>query len=117
MRIGSLTRVAALCVVAFSCLTSAFAAPPAGDPIKIGAIFGVTGPAAYLGAPEEKTARMVVDSINRDGGILGRQVQLPFHSAQEFDSHYTRGRRLRRADGIGGALWAAITPMLNMPDQ
>ena len=45
-------------------------------PDKVGAIFGVTGPAAYLGAPEEKTARMLIDDINKSGGILGRQVQL-----------------------------------------
>ncbi len=65
-------RAALFCALILSCITPAFAA----DPIKIGAIFGVTGPAAYLGAPEEKTARMVVDDINRNGGILGRQVQL-----------------------------------------
>jgi branched-chain amino acid transport system substrate-binding protein len=81
MRIGrtatsSALRALACWALALSCLSSAFAAPAGGDPIKIGAIFGVTGPASYLGAPEEKTARMVVDDINKNGGILGRQVQL-----------------------------------------
>ena len=71
-RIEAGARTALFCALILSCLSPAFAA----DPIKIGAIFGVTGPAAYLGAPEEKTARMVVDDINRIGGILGRQVQL-----------------------------------------
>jgi branched-chain amino acid transport system substrate-binding protein len=46
------------------------------DTIKIGAIFGVTGPAAYLGAPEDKTARMWADEVNKSGGILGKKVQL-----------------------------------------
>jgi len=73
MRIGQIGGAAAL---VFLALSSAFAAPAGGGPIKIGAIFGVTGPAAYLGAPEEKTARMLVDEMNRSGGILGRQVQL-----------------------------------------
>jgi branched-chain amino acid transport system substrate-binding protein len=76
MRIGSIAKAAIFFVVGLSCLFSAYASPAGGDPIKIGAIFGVTGPAAYLGAPEEKTARMVVDGINKSGGILGRQVQL-----------------------------------------
>jgi branched-chain amino acid transport system substrate-binding protein len=76
MRIGRIAKSALFCALALSCFSSAYAAPAGGDPIKIGAIFGVTGPAAYLGAPEEKTARMVVDSINKSGGILGRQVQL-----------------------------------------
>lgn len=46
------------------------------DPIKIGALFAVTGPASFLGAPEEKTARMLVEQINKDGGLLGRPVEL-----------------------------------------
>ena len=72
MRTGTVAKIAALCALGLSFLSSSYAA----DTIKIGAIFGVTGPAAYLGAPEEKTARMVVDDINKSGGILGRQVQL-----------------------------------------
>lgn len=44
--------------------------------IKIGAIFAVTGPASNLGAPEEKTAKMVVDEINKNGGLNGQQVDL-----------------------------------------
>ncbi len=75
MRIARIAKAGAFCALVLTSLSSAFAAP-AEDPIKIGAIFGVTGPAAYLGAPEEKTARMVVDGINKNGGILGRQVQL-----------------------------------------
>jgi len=55
---------------------AAFAAPASGEPIKIGAIFAVTGGAANLGAPEERTARMVVEEMNKSGGIMGRPVQL-----------------------------------------
>ena len=72
MRIGHLAKASAFCALALSCVATAHSA----DTIKIGAIFGVTGPAAYLGAPEEKTARMVVDDMNKHGGILGRKVQL-----------------------------------------
>jgi len=45
-------------------------------PIKIGAIFAVTGPASFLGAPEQKTVEMLVDKINAEGGVLGRRIQL-----------------------------------------
>jgi len=45
-------------------------------PIKIGAIFAVTGPASFLGAPEEKTVTMMADKINAAGGLLGRKVEL-----------------------------------------
>lgn len=45
-------------------------------PIKIGAVFSVTGPAAKLGGPEKNAAQMIVDEINAAGGVLGRQIQL-----------------------------------------
>lgn len=44
--------------------------------IKIGAIFAVTGGASFLGAPEAKTAEMVVEEINASGGINGSQIEL-----------------------------------------
>ena len=55
-------------------LSGAFA--QAAEPIKIGAIFSVTGPASFLGAPEAKTVEMLVDEINRKGGILGHKIEL-----------------------------------------
>lgn len=58
--------------------TAAFAA----DPIRIGAIFAVTGPAANLGLPESRTLQMVVDDTNAAGGILGRQVELVIRDSQ-----------------------------------
>lgn len=48
----------------------------AKDTIKIGAIFAVTGPASFLGAPESKTAKMLVEEINDQGGIAGKQLEL-----------------------------------------
>lgn len=50
--------------------------PESAAPIKIGAIFSVTGPASFLGAPEEKTTQMLVDKINQTGGVDGRKIQL-----------------------------------------
>ncbi|MDD5763077.1 MAG: ABC transporter substrate-binding protein, partial [bacterium] len=55
-------------------LTGAFA--QAAEPLKIGAIFSVTGPASFLGAPEAKTLEMLVAETNKKGGVMGRQVQL-----------------------------------------
>ena len=58
------------------CMPAAVAAEKKGEPIKIGAIFAVTGPASFLGAPEEKTAKMLVEKLNKEGGLLGRPVEL-----------------------------------------
>jgi branched-chain amino acid transport system substrate-binding protein len=44
--------------------------------IKIGASLSVTGPASFLGAPEEKTLHLYVDKVNAEGGVLGRKLQL-----------------------------------------
>jgi branched-chain amino acid transport system substrate-binding protein len=49
---------------------------PAAATIKVGAIFSVTGPASNLGAPEQKTAEMLVEKINAAGGVNGQKIQL-----------------------------------------
>ncbi len=70
MRNRLMAFILAAMILAFA--GSAFAAAP----LKIGALFSVTGPAAFLGAPERNTAVMVVDEINRAGGIKGRKLEL-----------------------------------------
>ncbi len=60
--------LAALCFLALAGLGA--------QTIKIGAIFAVTGPAANLGAPEDKTARLFVENLNKAGGINGKKVTL-----------------------------------------
>jgi branched-chain amino acid transport system substrate-binding protein len=48
----------------------------AKETIKVGAIFAVTGPASFLGAPESKTVKMLVDEINDQGGVGGKQLEI-----------------------------------------
>jgi branched-chain amino acid transport system substrate-binding protein len=48
----------------------------APEPIKIGALLAVTGPASLLGAPEARTLEMRVQDLNARGGIGGRPIQL-----------------------------------------
>jgi len=67
-----LLRTAAL-IIGIIALTAVAAV--AGT-IKVGAILSVTGPAAFLGAPESKTLEMLVADINAQGGILGNKVEL-----------------------------------------
>jgi branched-chain amino acid transport system substrate-binding protein len=44
--------------------------------IKVGSILSVTGPASFLGEPEDKTLRMYVDKINAAGGVAGKKIEL-----------------------------------------
>jgi len=55
-------------------LSGAFA--QAADPIKVGAILSVTGPASFLGAPEARTLEMLVAETNAKGGVLGHKIEL-----------------------------------------
>lgn len=62
-------------VMAFVCLSILPGSGSAAE-IKIGAILAQTGPAAFLGGPEEKSLSMLVDSINAKGGINGHTIKL-----------------------------------------
>ena len=48
----------------------------ASAPIRIGGLFAVTGPAAFLGEPERNSAKMVIDEINKAGGVKGHKLEL-----------------------------------------
>jgi branched-chain amino acid transport system substrate-binding protein len=55
-----------------------FAAPV----VKIGALLSVSGPASFLGEPERNTAEMMVDEINKAGGIKGTKLELIVYDTQ-----------------------------------
>jgi branched-chain amino acid transport system substrate-binding protein len=52
------------------------AAAGAAEPIKIGAFFALSGPAANIGTPTKLVAEMVVEKLNKEGGINGRPIEL-----------------------------------------
>ena len=91
MRKISLLKTLATAAVAIGASFSALAA----DPIKIGSVLSVTGPAAFLGDPELKTLQLYVENINKAGGVLGRQLQLV---------HYDDGSDAAKANAFGKRL-------------
>ena len=56
--------------------------PQAKGTIKIGTLFAVTGGASNLGAPEEKTIKMLVEEINAQGGFDGRKIEVVYKDTQ-----------------------------------
>lgn len=48
----------------------------AKETIKIGALVAATGPASFLGDPELKTLQLYVEKINKEGGVLGKELEL-----------------------------------------
>ena len=67
----------------------------AAEPIKIGSVLSVTGPAAFLGDPELKTLQQYVEEINKKGGVIGRPLQLV---------HYDDGSDANKANGFAKRL-------------
>ena len=72
MRPVRLAVLATLSVLA----TSRPAAAAAAEEVTIGALLSVTGPAAFLGAPEARTLEMLTEQVNARGGIAGHRVRL-----------------------------------------
>lgn len=87
----SLLKIVTAAALAVGTSLSAFAA----DPIKIGSVLSVTGPAAFLGDPELKTLQLYIEKINKEGGVLGRQLQLV---------HYDDGTDPGKANGFAKRL-------------
>ncbi|MBI3444424.1 MAG: ABC transporter substrate-binding protein, partial [Magnetospirillum sp.] len=108
-------------VVVAGCSVSAGVAN-AADPIKIGSILSVTGPASFLGEPEKKTLEMYVERINKEGGVLGRKVELVVYDdggAGEKASTFTK--RLIESDKvdllIGGSTTATTMAALPLAER
>jgi branched-chain amino acid transport system substrate-binding protein len=73
----------------------------AQEPIKIGSFLSVTGGAAFLGDPEQKTLELYVEKINAEGGVLGRKLQLvAYDSAGDAEKARTFTKRLIEQDKV-----------------
>lgn len=64
------------CALLLAGVGGADRAASAAEPIRIGAFFALSGPAATIGTPTKLVAQMVVDRINKEGGINQRPLEL-----------------------------------------
>jgi branched-chain amino acid transport system substrate-binding protein len=71
-------------IITLSCFIAAVPAMAEADkePYKIGGIFAVTGPASFLGDPEKKSMEMVVEQINKAGGIDGHMLEAVIYDTE-----------------------------------
>ncbi|MGC2519681.1 MAG: ABC transporter substrate-binding protein [Burkholderiales bacterium] len=73
----------------------------AQEPIRIGAFLSVTGPAAFLGDPEQKTLELYVEKLNAAGGVLGRKLQvISYDDGGDAEKARTFGKRLIEEDKV-----------------
>jgi len=73
-RESTMKRLVSLLVIAF--LLMATAVVYGAEPIKIGAFYSLSGPAAAIGTPTKLVTQMVVEKLNKEGGINGRPIEL-----------------------------------------
>jgi len=75
-RLVGLFLVMTLSLLVFGCAKKEAEKAEKKEPLKIGAVLSVTGPAAPLGEPEKKTLLMMVEKINQAGGVNGRKLEV-----------------------------------------
>ncbi|HEX9182819.1 MAG TPA: ABC transporter substrate-binding protein [Burkholderiales bacterium] len=102
-------------------LALAFAAP-AQEPIHIGSFLSVTGPAAFLGDPEQKTLELYVEKINAAGGVNGRKLKLTvYDSAGDAEKARAFAKRLIEQDKvdliIGGSTTGETMAVVPLVEQ
>ena len=98
------------------------AAVAAQEPIKVGAFLAVTGPAAFLGDPEQKTLELYVEKLNAGGGVLGRKLQLvAYDSAGDAEKARTFAKRLIEQDKVdlivGGSTTGETMAVVPLAEQ
>ena len=82
----------------------------AQEPIRIGAFLSVTGPASFLGDPEQKTLEMLIERINAEGGVLGRKLQLvSYDDGGDAEKARTFAKRLLEQDRVDAIVGGSTT--------
>src|SRR3546814_13280502 len=87
-------------------LAGAFAAIPAQaaeEPIKIGAIYIMSGSAATYGKFAEQGITLAMDEINASGGVLGRKLTLQLEEGQGKSAVAIHAARKLGSQEIGRA--------------
>lgn len=69
-------RLGALAVVAGLFLSACGSSTPSKPPIRIGAVFPMSGTTAGLAGEEQASFRLAADFANADGGVAGRAIQI-----------------------------------------
>lgn len=95
----------------------------AADPIKIGTVLSVTGPAAFLGEDMKAGMELAVEQINAAGGIKGRKIEWTFYDAEsQTQKGLNALRRLMSQDKVdvvvgGGNMSGMALAMLQLTEK
>jgi len=84
-----------------------------GDPVRIGAVFPISGTAASLALEELRGVQLAADFVNADGGIDGRRVVLDIRDLESGDAAPAAMASLR-SDGVSVVI-GAYSSELSIP--
>jgi urea transport system substrate-binding protein len=123
-RLVSAVAIAATAVFVAACGSDSGDAEAGGGakgPIKVGAIYDLSGPLGIVGKPKVDATKLAIKDINEKGGVLGRKLELVFYDAQSDNAKYTQyATRLTGQDrvaaiaaGITSASREAIRPIID----
>jgi len=87
--------------------------------IKVGVIADQTGPLSFMGIANANVAKMVVDDINADGGLLGRKLDLYLEDGATIDSvaeaKATKLVEYDKVDVIFGGIYSSTRQAIKGP--
>ena len=88
-------------------------------PIKVGVITDQTGALSFMGVANANVAKMVINDINTNGGLLGRQIELYLEDSETTDSvaEAKAGKLIQqdRVDVIFGGIFSSTRQAIKGP--
>ena len=101
--------VVPLAVALMACGSTATATDSAPSPVRIGAIYNLTGDQSALDGPSLDGARLAVDRINARGGLMGRRVELLERDGQTNETDVMRAAASLVASGCSAIVGLSDT--------
>jgi len=100
------------CLTGFFFLCAFFSPVSAAEPIKIGAVLCLTGWAGGMGTPEKEAITVEVERVNRQGGVIGRQIEVYFEDDQSNPANAViSATKLIRDEGVAALIGSSVTNM------
>jgi branched-chain amino acid transport system substrate-binding protein len=88
-------------LMVLACLAAGPLCAQTKKPVRIGAIYPLTGSASFLGIPEERALRMKVDEINKTGGVNGHMLEVIVYDTEGNGTKAVQQlRRLIESDNV-----------------
>jgi len=101
--------VVPLVLAAAACGTAVTATQTTPAPVRIGAIYNLTGDQSSLDAPSLDGARLAVDRINARGGLMGRRVELLERDGRTDTAAVSRAAASLVASGVSAIVGLSDT--------